>query len=260
MLKKLHAVGSAGWNEYAPFYDWENARTVQRRDVPFWESMALAAGSDVLELGTGTGRIAIPVARAGARVTGIDLSEPMLRRAVARLRRARSEHRPRLVRGDIRTLPFRAEAFSLVMAPYGILQSLVRERDLRETLDAVARVLPRGGRFVIDLVPDLVRWSEYSRRKSLTGRFGSTGRVTLIESVSQDRPKGLTRFDQEYVIRRGRTSETHRFSLTFRTVSVPQMRRRLERAGFQVDAVLGDYHGGPWDARADVWVVIASRR
>jgi ubiquinone/menaquinone biosynthesis C-methylase UbiE len=131
MSKKLHAVGSAGWNEYAPFYDWENARTVQRRDVPFWESMALAAGSDVLELGTGTGRIAIPVARAGDRVTGIDLSEPMLRRAVARLRRARSEHRPRLVRGDIRTLPFRAEAFSLVMAPYGILQSLVRERDLR---------------------------------------------------------------------------------------------------------------------------------
>jgi hypothetical protein len=37
------------------------------------------------------------------------------------------------------------------------------------------------------------------------------------------------------------------------------MRRRLERAGFRVDAVLGDYDGGPWDPRADVWVVIASR-
>ena len=251
--------GSSGWNDYAPFYDWENARTVQRRDVPFWRSLARAAEGDVLELGTGTGRIAIPVARAGARVTGIDLSARMLRRATLRLRRSRSSGRPRLVRGDIRALPFPSNAFSLVMAPYGILQSLVRERDLRETLDSVARVLPRGGRFVLDLVPDLPRWSEYSRRRSLSGRFGAHSRVTLIESVSQDRAKGLTRFDQEYVVRRGRRTEVHTFSLTFRTVSVPQMRRRLERAGFRVDAVLGDYDGGPWDVRADVWVILASR-
>jgi ubiquinone/menaquinone biosynthesis C-methylase UbiE len=257
--KRHGSDGAAGWNEYAPFYDWENARTVQRRDVPFWESLALAADGNVLELGTGTGRIAIPLARAGVRVTGIDLSAPMLRRGIARLRRSRSRRRPNLVRGDIRALPFDDEAFSLVMAPYGILQSLVRDADLRATLDAVARVLPQSGRFVMDLVPDLPRWSEYSRRKSLSGRFGSTSRVTLIESVSQDRKRGLTRFEQEYVVRRGKSAETHRFSLTFRTVSVPQMRRRLERAGFRVDAILGASQGGPWDARADVWVIIASR-
>ncbi|HTI36619.1 MAG TPA: methyltransferase domain-containing protein [Vicinamibacterales bacterium] len=259
MAKRRANEGAAGWNEYAPFYDWENARTVQRRDVPFWQSIALAAGGDVLELGTGTGRIAIPVARAGADVTGIDLSEPMLRRARTRLRRSRAAKRPRLVRGDVRFLPFRPDSFALVMAPYGILQSLVRERDLRAALDAAARVLPPNGRFVMDLVPDLPRWSEYSRRKSLSGRFGASSHVTLIESVSQDRRKGLTRFDQEYIVRRGRRTETHRFSLTFRTVSVAGMRRRLERAGFRVDAVLGDYDGGPWDPRADVWVVIASR-
>jgi SAM-dependent methyltransferase len=259
-MPRRHAnEGATGWNEYAPFYDWENARTVQRRDVRFWESLALAADGEVLELGTGTGRIAIPLARAGVRITGIDVSEPMLRRAVQRLRRSRSPRRPRLLRGDIRALPFRPGAFTLVAAPYGILQSLVRERDLRATLESVSRVLPRGGRFVMDLVPDLPRWSEYSRRKSLSGRFGADGHVTLIESVSQDRDKGLTRFDQEYIVRRGRKAEVHCFSLTFRTVSVPQMRRRLERAGFHVDAVLGDYNGGPWDARADVWVIVASK-
>jgi hypothetical protein len=47
--------------------------------------------------------------------------------------------------------------------------------------------------------------------------------------------------------------------LTFRTVSVAAMRRRLERAGFRVDAVLGDYDGRPWDPRADVWVIVTSR-
>jgi hypothetical protein len=145
------------------------------------------------------------------------------------------------------------------MAPYGILQSLTREKDLRATIAEVARVLRRGGLFAIDLVPDLPRWSEYERRVSLAGRRGR-GHVTLTESVRQDRRKRLTIFDQEYEERRGRERSVRRFSLTFRTVSVPQMRSRLEAAGFRIDAVLGDYEGGPWDSRADVWVVLARRR
>jgi hypothetical protein len=47
--------------------------------------------------------------------------------------------------------------------------------------------------------------------------------------------------------------------LTFRTLSVPQMSQRLERAGFRIRAVLGDYRGGPWDTRSDVWVIIAEK-
>jgi SAM-dependent methyltransferase len=252
------AEGWQGWDAYAPYYDWENARTVARRDVGFWQRLASAQNGLVLELGCGTARITAPVARAGARIVGIDRSGPMLARARQRLRRARLP--AMLLRGDIRQLPFRRGIkFDLVMAPYGILQSLTRERDLRETLGAVARVLRSRGLFAIDLVPDLPRWSEYDRRVSLAGRKGR-GQVTLTESVRQDRRKGLTTFDQEYEERRGRRRALQRFSLTFRTVSVSQMRRRLETAGFRVDAVLGDYNGGPWDARADVWVVLARKR
>ena len=252
------AEGWQGWDEYAPFYDWENARTVGRRDVSFWQRLAVAQEGPVLELGCGTGRITLPVARAGAHIVGIDRSVPMLKRARRRLRRARLP--VRLLRGDIRALPFaRRFRFDLVMAPYGILQSLTRERDLRATLDSVAQVVRRGGLFAIDLVPDLPRWSEYDRRVSLDGRRGRS-RLRLTESVRQDVDKGLTIFDQEYEERRGATTTVRRFSLTFRTVSVAQMRRRLEAAGFRIDAVLGDYEGGPWDARADVWMVLARRR
>lgn len=250
--------GWHGWDEYAPYYDWENARTLARRDVPFWGRLAAAQQGLVLELGCGTGRILLPTTRAGARVVGIDRSAAMLGRARQRLRRARLP--ARLIRGDIRRLPFRLRArFDLVMAPYGILQSLTRERDLGETLTAVKRVLRRGGLFVLDLVPDLTRWSEYDRRVSLSGRRGH-GHLTLTESVRQDRRRRLTIFDQEYEERRGGARSIRRFSLTFRTVSVPGMRRRLEHAGFRVEAVLGDYDGGPWDLRADVWIVVARRR
>ena len=253
--------GSEGWDEYAPFYDWENAQTVARRDVRFWQRLAAAQDGPVLELGCGTGRIAVPVAKAGARIVGVDRSAPMLALARKRLARARLAHRALLVRGDIRHLPFRSRrGFGLVMAPYGILQSLTRERDLRETLASVARVLKRGGLFGMDLVPDLPRWNEYRGRTSLKGRRGANTTVTLIESVRQDRRRQLTIFDQEYIERRGRERRVQRFALTFRTLSVPQMARRLETAGFRVDTVLGDYQGGPWDERADVWVILARKK
>jgi ubiquinone/menaquinone biosynthesis C-methylase UbiE len=252
--------GWQGWDDYAPFYDWENARTVQRRDVVFWQRLARAQQAPVLELGCGTGRIAIPVAREGVDIVGIDRSPEMLARAARRLKRARLRGRLSLVRGDIRSLPFRRNhRFGLVMAPYGILQSLTRERDLRMTLESVARVLPRGGLFGIDLVPDLPRWEEYEDRITLSGRRSKASTVTLRETVRQDRRRRLTIFDQHYIERRGGARRTHRFRLTFRTLTVKQMATRLERAGFRISAVLGDYNGSPWDDRADVWLILATR-
>ena len=183
----------------------------------------------------------------------------MLERARRRLRRARLTDRALLVRGDIRALPFRRRAgFGCVMAPYGVLQSMTRERDLKAALASVAGVLRKGGLFALDLVPDLPRWAEYARRTSLRGPH-ARGTLTLIESVRQEPSRGLTIFDQEYVERRGGVRRSHHFELAFRTLSVPQMTRRLEKAGFVIDAVLGDYQGGPWDPRADTWVVLARK-
>jgi len=252
--------GSAGWDDYAAFYDWENARTMARRDVPFWERVAAAAAGPVLELGCGTGRVTVPLARAGIPLVGIDLSEPMLDRARTRLRRTRLTARARLVRGDIRRLPFEAETFAVIAAPYGILQSLVRERDLAATLSAIAAALRPGGRLVVDLVADLPAWREYREETKLRGwRPGRRAHLTLVESVRQDRRRGLTIFDQEFVERRGRLVSSRRFALAFRTLSVPQMARRLERAGLRVAARLGSYEGDPWTRESDTWILIAER-
>ncbi len=263
--------GWEGWDQYAAFYDWENARTLGRRDVAFWRRIALESRGPVLELGCGTGRIALPLARAGAELVGIDRSEQMLARlrstakrtgdrGAARRVRGAKVGRLRIVRGDIRALPFKAGRFHTVLAPYGILQSLLRDRDLESTLASVARVLRPGGRFGVDLVPDVPNWREYTNSVQLSGRTTGGARLTLIESVRQDRARRLTTFDQRYVERRGLQRTEHQFELTFRTLSIPQMTRRLEAAGFAVDRVLGDYRGRPWDARADVWIVLARKR
>src|SRR2546427_3398747 len=117
----------------------------------------------------------------------------------------------------------------MVIAPYGVLQSLVREADLAATLESVGRVIDRCGTFGVDLVPDVPKWREYQNRVQLRGKADGA-HLTLVESVRQDRRRHLTTFEQVYVERRGRRTREHRFELVFRTLTVPAMTRQLERA------------------------------
>ena len=75
---RLKDEGWQGWDDYADFYDWENAQTLDRRDVRFWQDMAARANGPVLELGCGTGRVTLPIARTGARIVGVDRSAGLL--------------------------------------------------------------------------------------------------------------------------------------------------------------------------------------
>jgi SAM-dependent methyltransferase len=250
--------GSLGWDAYAPFYDWENARTMGRRDVAFWRRVALGEPGPLLELGCGTGRLLVPLARAGVRATGVDRSAPMLAYARTRAGRLPRHKRPALARGDIRALPFPQASFGVVLAPYGMLQSLLDDNDLDAALLEAARVLRPGGLLGIDLVPDLPRWDEYARRVQFRGRSG-LARLALVESVRQDRQSGLTVFDEEWVVSRGPTSSRHRFSLTFRTRPIDEIAGRLARAGLAVETLLGGYDEQPWDRQSEVWLVVARR-
>lgn len=238
----------------------------------------------MLELGCGTGRLSVPIAAAGVPLIGIDRSAEMLARAAQRQARRRRAVRPRrrgtrqdsleLVRGDMRFLPFDDAAFGMVFAPYGVLQSLVRDRDLSLALAEIRRVLAPGGVFGLDLVPDVPHWREYRDRVQFRGRLPGGAAVTLIESVHQDRDRFLTTFDQRFVVSSppgrqvgGRRSAAggsfrtplgeHRFHLTFRTLPVDRMTGRLERAGFAVERVLGSYRGAAWHEGSDVWLVLA---
>jgi SAM-dependent methyltransferase len=254
-------AGWTGWNEYAEFYDWENARTMGKRDIPFWEGFARQAGGPVLELGCGTGRVTAPLSRCGVSIIGVDRSSDMLERGRRRVRRAAPGRHAALVRGDITALPFAPGSFGAVIAPYGILQSLLSDAALAAALASVARVLAAGGRFGLELVPDVARWRETPRRVSLVGLDGPNGRpVSLIESVRQDRRRRMTIFDHEFLEGTGASRRSLRFTIRFRTVRVPAMRRRLERAGLEVEAAFGGYRGEPWSDEADTWIMLARRR
>ena len=86
-------------------------------DISFYVDEALAAGGEVVELGVGTGRIAIPTALAGADVIGVDSSPGMLEVCAARAREAGIAERLDLRLGDLRRPPV-DERVSLVTCPF----------------------------------------------------------------------------------------------------------------------------------------------
>jgi SAM-dependent methyltransferase len=253
------SAGARGWDDYAPFYDWENARTMGRRDVGYWTRFVRGRRGRVLELGCGTGRLLLPLAREARRVCGIDLSAEMLARASVRAARRERRVRPAMIRGDMRRLPFDDAAFSTVIAPYGVLQSLTDDADLSATLRETARVMKPGARLGIDLVPDLTSWASYQKQVRFRGTLSGEP-VVLVESVRQKRHRGLTIFDEDFRVGRGRTARRHQFTLTFRTVPMEDMVARLSSAGFVLETLQGSYRGATWHPDAGVWLIHARRK
>lgn len=130
-----------------PHYD----RLFGRGYVEFWLAQARTKGGPVLELGCGTGKLSIPIAKAGFRVVGLDNSAALLHFAASK------SHDVKWVQGDMRSFNLN-ERFALIMLPSNNLGHLHTPEDFESCVSSVKRHLTDGGAFVIDVfVPNLKR-------------------------------------------------------------------------------------------------------
>ena len=129
-------------------------------DVAFYVAQARAAGSPVLELGCGTGRILFPVAQAGIEIVGLDASRHMLAIAENKLTASPPDVRRcvRLIAGDMREFAL-AQRFALVVIPYRAFLHNLQPDDQLRTLTCVREHLVAGGRLVFNVFdPDVSKW------------------------------------------------------------------------------------------------------
>ncbi|MBI4339619.1 MAG: class I SAM-dependent methyltransferase [Chloroflexi bacterium] len=140
---------------WADLYDAVHSQT---EDIAFWVEEAQACGGPVLELASGTGRVTLPIAQAGAPVVGLDSSLRMLRIARAKARRLKlAPDRLRFVRGDMRRFSL-GRQFSLAIIPFRSFQMLLSVADQSQALACIKEHLAPEGRLIIDLfVPDVER-------------------------------------------------------------------------------------------------------
>jgi SAM-dependent methyltransferase len=136
------------YDAIARLYDPWSAGVVE--DVSFYVDEALAAGGPIVELGAGTGRIAIPVAMAGVHVIGVDSSRGMLEVCAERAREAGVADRLDLRQGDLRRPPV-SERVALVTCPFRAFLHLRDDDERLEALRAARELLVPDGRLVFDV-------------------------------------------------------------------------------------------------------------
>jgi len=142
------------YDPWAEIYD--AVYSYVRDDIPFYVEEAAGADGAVLELGCGTGRVAIPIARSGVETVGVDSSTAMLDVARGKARHlGLGDDSLRLVLADMRELSLDRQ-FALAIIPFRGFLALLTVEDQRRTLNQIREHLAPGGRLAFDIfVPDL---------------------------------------------------------------------------------------------------------
>jgi SAM-dependent methyltransferase len=246
--ERLAAALAAGTSEHyedATLYDHEYKR--RRDDVRWYQALAkkeLRRGSDILELGCGSGRTLLPLARDGWRVTGVDNSATMLDRCRARLKRVR-DARVELVRADFRALAL-GRRFPLVICPFNAFMHLYAREDVERFLAVVRAHLAPGGLFAFDVMnPDLAWLSRDPTRRWARTRFRHprTGKLTYYStSLSYDAALQIAFMRIYYEPAGGGRTRTIR--LTHRQFFPLELEALLHYNGFTIEAHEGDFDGG----------------
>jgi SAM-dependent methyltransferase len=205
-------------------------------------------GGDALDLGCGPGRHAIPLARRGFRVTGVDLSPFHLARA--RERAAAAGVSPELVEADMRVFE-RPGAFDLALSLFTSFGYFDDARDDLRVLQNIRRSLRPGGALVMDVVS-----KERLARVLHPAVSQKTGDGALLVQ-RHEAAEDWGRVRNEWTIVRGGRARTFHFLL--RIYSGPALRAVLEAAGFGVVDLYGALDGRSYDLEAERLVAVARR-
>jgi SAM-dependent methyltransferase len=226
----------SAYDNIARLYDPWSRSVVE--DVSFYIEEATRSGGPVLELGVGTGRVAIPVAAAGIHVVGIDLSAAMLE--VARERAGLAGVDVDLRHGDMRDPPVEGR-FPLVLIPFRSLLHMETDRDRRTALRAVAEHLTPTGRLIFDVFAPGAEDIADTHGRWLEREPGIWERADWDEET------------RTLILRvRGHDVESE---MSLAWLSVAEWRALLRDEGFVVDAVYGWFDRSPWRGGEDsIWV------
>lgn len=220
-------------------------------DVGFYVELARRTGGPVLELGCGTGRVLLPIARAGIACVGVDASASMLEV----LRRKRPPRNLRLIEARMESLDLGRRRFRLITSPFRALSHLLDVEAQLAALERVHRHLAKDGLFAFDLFdPKLDRIAMPEEPEQLAARFRRDGHeLRRWDSVRRDHSRQVMslrcRFEGPLPEHAGVAEVRLRWFYRF------EIEHLLARAGFEIAEIFGGFDRRPWSAGSETVVV-----
>lgn len=218
-------------------------------DVPFYCALLEDRPGPVLELGCGTGRVLLELARAGAETVGIDLSAAMLE--CARERAIAEDLNITLALADLRSFDL-GRTFELVIMPFNVLNHLLDDDSLERTLNTIARHMTPDARLVIDTFQpslDFLTDEPEKRRKIL--RYldpYQQKEIVLFEENHYEPANQLNRIVWSYTI--DGVEDARIDEITMRLFFPRELDTWLKRNGFVIENKYGDYDNRPFDSNS----------
>ncbi|MBE2239735.1 MAG: class I SAM-dependent methyltransferase [Caldilineaceae bacterium] len=258
MHESIQAI--ATFDRFARFYD-DDYRNYDD-DIAAIAMLAEECDGPILELGCGTGRVLLPLAAAGHRVTGVDISPALLARAAAKLNQQGLASGAQLVEADLRTCDLPQKEFAFAFCTSNTLMHFTTAAEQTAVLRNAARHLRPGGRLLVDLFnPDLPRLFAVDGLMELADRWQDvqTGAEVLkwsVRTLDLAEQRQETLFIYEEIFADGCTQRTAcPFTLRFLWRSEAEL--MLQLAGLLVEEVWGDFEGAPYAGDSEHLILIA---
>lgn len=259
------SIVEAGASEHyadAALYDYEYRR--RRADVTFYREIArrhLGGPGRILELGCGSGRVTLPLARDGHSVVAVDRARPMLDRLAARVAALAPAAATRItpVEADLRAFEVPGGPFPLAIAAFNVLEHLYTRGEVDACLRRVAAHLAPGGAFVFDVqLPDLA-WliRDAGKRWARTRFTDPSTKRQLIYSTNHD----YDPISQIVLIRLfydpvDGIGPSHVVQLSQRKFFPAELEALVSHAGMRVVERFGDFSFGPLGPGAESQVLV----
>jgi len=262
-----HAGGYEDYEFVADLYD-HVVPYRDRPDVTFFVEAAQESGGPVLEIGSGTGRVLIPTARAGIEIVGLDLSSHMLEICRERLLQEPEDVQARvqLVQGDMRDFEL-DQAFRLVTLPFRPFQHLTTVEDQLSCLGSIHRHLVAGGRLILDIFnPSLEALTSDTVGQEIGDEPEFTtpdGRrvVRRHKIVSRDLHSQINHVELIYYVTHpdGREERlVHAFPMRY--LFRFEAEHLLARCGFEVEEVYADFDKSPYGSKYPGELIFVARK
>ena len=249
-------------NDYTSFADlYDLFYEDFTEDIELYLGFAERTGGSILEIGSGTGRVALALADEGHTVVGLEISEAMRAVAQRKADRAQLADRMEFIAGDMRRFQLDRHFGSIIVPLNTFLHNLTLDDQLA-TLACCKKHLRPGGLLVIDCFNPDPAHAEDDRRlivqRTITDRdTGQTALLMLSRATDwnqqlQEITYLIDRSDQTGLVQRAVLHTSFRF--IFRH----EMQLLLKAGGFDLKDVYGSYALDPFDAGSDKLIAVAT--
>jgi SAM-dependent methyltransferase len=252
---------NAPYDNFASFYDLEYGH--RDEDISFYLELAQKFKTPILEIGVGTCRIAIPMAKAGYTIWGIDNSAEMLGVAEQKLSALPEEIRDRILlfHRDMRDFVFK-KRFPLVTVPFRAFLHNQTMEDQLYTLRNIHRHLKPRGILALDLFVPIYsvfanrKWQEQIAENELS--IPNSG-VSILCDITHRPEKQMLSIENTYRYTCNGKPKTKKCVMHYRYVFRFEMELLLKQAGFLLEAVHGGFRGERYDFNSGIAVFIARK-